>query len=68
MQGSNPGLPHCRWILYQMSHKGNCLRKEDYKLMHLYGLVKAMERQNKSISNQFPIRDGMGGMGVGERG
>ena len=21
-QGSNPGLPHCRWILYQMSHKG----------------------------------------------
>ena len=22
-QGSNTGLPHCRWILYQMSHKGN---------------------------------------------
>ena len=22
-QGSNPGLPHCRWILYQMSYKGN---------------------------------------------
>ena len=20
-QGLNPGLPHCRWILYQMSHK-----------------------------------------------
>ena len=20
-QGSNPGLPHCRWILYQLSHK-----------------------------------------------
>ena len=20
---SNPGLPHCRWILYQLSHKGN---------------------------------------------
>ena len=19
--GSNPGLPHCRWILYQLSHK-----------------------------------------------
>ena len=19
-QGSNPGLPHCRWILYQLSH------------------------------------------------
>ena len=22
-QGSNPGLPHCRWILYQVSHKGS---------------------------------------------
>ena len=21
-RGSNPGLPHCRWILYQLSHKG----------------------------------------------
>ena len=23
IQGSNPGLPHCGWILYQLSHKGN---------------------------------------------
>ena len=22
-QESNPCLPHCRWILYQLSHKGN---------------------------------------------
>ena len=22
-RGSNPGLPHCRWILYQLSHKGS---------------------------------------------
>ena len=22
-QGSNTGLPHCRWILYQLSHKGS---------------------------------------------
>ena len=22
-QGSNPGLPHCRWSLYQLSHKGS---------------------------------------------
>ena len=22
-QGSNPGLPHCRRIFYQLSHKGN---------------------------------------------
>ena len=24
-QGSNPGLPHCQRILYQMSHKGSLL-------------------------------------------
>ena len=23
IQGSNPGLPPCRWILYQLSHKGS---------------------------------------------
>ena len=22
-QGSNPGLPHCRWILYRLSHQEN---------------------------------------------
>ena len=22
-QGSDPGVPHCRWILYQLSHKGS---------------------------------------------
>ena len=22
IQGLNPGLPYCRWILYQLSHKG----------------------------------------------
>ena len=21
-QGSNPGLPHCRWLLYHLSHQG----------------------------------------------
>ena len=22
-QGSNPGLPHCRWILYSLNHQGS---------------------------------------------
>ena len=22
-QGLNPGLPHCRWILYRLSHQGS---------------------------------------------
>ena len=27
-QGSNPGLPHCRWILYRLSHQGSPRRLE----------------------------------------
>ena len=27
-QGSNPGLPHCRQILYQLSQKGNTIISE----------------------------------------
>ena len=23
IQGSNPGFPHCRWILYHLSHQGS---------------------------------------------
>jgi len=25
-QGLNPGLPHCRWILYQLSNKGSPIK------------------------------------------
>ena len=25
-QGSNPGLPHCKWILYQLSYEGILVR------------------------------------------
>ena len=28
-QGSNPGLPHCRRILYQLSHKGKSRNGQD---------------------------------------
>ena len=27
-QGSNPGLLHCRWILYQLSHVGEVISKQ----------------------------------------
>ena len=29
-QGSNPGLPHCRWILYQLSHQGSLTIKSRF--------------------------------------
>ena len=31
-QGSNPGLPHCRWILYHLSHQGSPTSKEKGKI------------------------------------
>ena len=31
-QGSNPGLPHCRQILYQLSHKGSPRHKEHLRI------------------------------------
>ena len=35
-QGSNPGLLHCRWILYQLSHKGSpCSSKETFLVLIL---------------------------------
>ena len=30
-QGLNPGLPHCRWILYQLSHKGSSNPKNSWQ-------------------------------------
>ena len=32
-QGSNPGLPHCKQILYQLSHKGS---PHKYKVNYKY--------------------------------
>ena len=33
-QGSNTGLPHCRWVLYQLSHQGSPKSNKDvYKIM-----------------------------------
>ena len=30
-QGMDPGLPHCRWILYQLSYQGSQDKREKYK-------------------------------------
>ena len=48
-QGLNPGLPHCRWIHYQLSHQGSLmtnlnslLKSRDITLSTKVQLVKAM--------------------------
>jgi len=36
-QGSNPGLPHCRWILYHLSHQEARLTKKKGKKVNKKG-------------------------------
>ena len=51
-QGSNPGLPHCRWILYQLSHKGSPNSRWD-KIMNIriiWSLSHLLIKQAKSNS------------------
>ena len=38
-QGSNPGLPHCRWILYQLSHKGKLFQKSKAMVLFKKGKI-----------------------------
>ena len=45
-QGSNPGLPHCRQILYQLSHRGSpekaeCQRIDAFELWYQKRLFKS---------------------------
>ena len=35
-QGWNPGLPHCRWILYWLSYKGSPPQKKKYMYIHIH--------------------------------
>ena len=38
-QGSNPGFPHCRWILYQLSHQGRRHRYWQSKRLYWEGAI-----------------------------
>ena len=41
-QGSNPGLRHCRWILYQLSHQGCPLGTRGIMESHFPSLVSML--------------------------
>ena len=40
-QGSNPDLPHCRWILYHLSHQGSPPGKSVWSLLQASVLILA---------------------------
>ena len=37
-QGSNPGLSHCEWILYQLSYEGRLLSSASFYYLILFSL------------------------------
>ena len=49
-EGSNPGLPHCRGIIYQLSHKGSHKRSWFWRRFH-YGVCACVY---ESHSSSFP--------------
>ena len=53
-QGSNPGLPHCRWILYQLSYEGSpkewTLKR---KVTNLFTRQKQNLRHRKETNGDF---------------
>ena len=58
-QGSNPGLPHCRWILYQLSHKGIRLlflnRVSDYYYFSKWWIFTACQWSlNPTLGTESP--------------
>ena len=62
-QGSNPGLPHCRWILYHLSHQGNTTREAQFMIYR--GLILRLFTKHSEILSSVPylelwlsLRDG----------
>ena len=62
MQGSNPGLPHCRRILYQLSHKGSPVKGinlANKKHLFLYLFIHSLNTLFGNVYNN--IRGLLGG-------
>ena len=59
-QESNPGLLHCRWILYQLSHKGNLIGKCQFTADRRKGWrilqVRYLAVVNNINSDQFRVK------------
>ena len=59
-QGLNPSLPHCRQILYQLSHRGSpnesesCSVLSDSLQLHVLDSPGSSPGQNTKVGNIFP--------------
>ena len=63
-QRSNPGLPHCRWILYQLNHQGSHIYTYlhtnllPWKLSCVKNLLAMQETQVWFLSLENPLEKG----------
>ena len=55
-QGLNPGLPHCRQILYQLSHQGSPINGIYPFISHIVDFIWYHEIYD-TISNPFDLID-----------
>ena len=53
-QGSKPGLLHCRWILYQLSHNGNLIFSCMLLLLLSHFIVSDYVRPHRRQPNRLP--------------
>ena len=45
-QGSNPGLPHRRWILYQLSHNGSHTLSPPFRISRPHSLLQTTKESS----------------------
>ena len=62
IQGSNPGLPNCRQIHYQLSHQGVCVqRAKCFSRVRLFATLWTVARQTP-LSMGFSRQEYQGGL------
>ena len=69
-QGSNPGLPHCRWIIYHLSHQGSP-RKNTGVVAYPFSRGSSQPRDRTQVSHiagglftSWATREAQRGMGL----
>ena len=51
-QGPNPGLPHCRWILYCLSHQGS---PKHIKTHSFFCILQTTQEDKRSITHRMRL-------------
>ena len=68
-QGLNPGLPHCGWILYQLSHKGSprmMRRADSFEKTLMLGKIEGRRRRGRQRMRWLVGVTNSTDMGLGE--